>query len=383
MSLGRFTPQRLEQLMNILFLVKLLKFVLFFLAVSGVLVLATNSAYAVCSIDPNNPPVSCDNSIGTLDYPKTPDEIIPAPLKQMTLGIKLAHIICDDEHYPAWNVHYKPSCIFPDSEGSLLKRGWAKLRLLLPAGPDPIKELEITGQNEMSYRITGNLIYNDDVYPLANDRIRGIAWEYSQKYHPGEKFLEYSIPTVQTFNRIEEKVEFDLLEWGNYSDCWNLRLRIIDVQNNPVYEDNSTKYCQEPDALPGTFHKYSMGKDLEEFVCPRPGYYRIEVSNGEVFPPHILQNFVCLEYKPEPEPLLKTDPNPEKISDRRVTVKGEIADQICSITGGDCPSFYYGNPQSDGSIMIGITNSESGKEKRYMFLIRNDTLSYTIRENEN
>jgi hypothetical protein len=63
----------------------------------------------------------------------------------MTLGIKLAHIICDSERCPVWNIHYQPACFFPDSKGTLLPRGWAKLRLLLPVGPDPIKELEISG----------------------------------------------------------------------------------------------------------------------------------------------------------------------------------------------------------------------------------------------
>jgi len=63
----------------------------------------------------------------------------------MTLEIKLAHIICDSERCPVWNVHYKPACIFLDSEGTLLTRGWAKLHLLLPVGPYPIKELEIRG----------------------------------------------------------------------------------------------------------------------------------------------------------------------------------------------------------------------------------------------
>jgi len=271
----------------------------------------TPNSYATCVLDPNNPPVSCDGTIGALDYPKTPEGLIPAPLKQMTLGIKLGHIICDAEHYPAYNVHYKPACVFPDSEGTLLTRGWAKLRLLLPAGPDPIKELELTGQNEMSYRITGNISYGDDMHPLGNDRIREIAWEYSQKYHPGKQYLEYSIPSVPPHNSVEEKVEFDLLEWGNYSDCWNLKLRIIDVKNNPVYEDNSIKHCLDTDGIPGTFHSYSTGEDFEEFVCTRPGYYRIEVSNGNIFPPQILQNFVCLEYKPEPEP----EPEPEPMSD--------------------------------------------------------------------
>ena len=356
-----------------------MKFFIIFLSVFALFAITQSQAYAICVLDPDDPPVSCDGTIGTLKYPKTPDELIPSPLKQMTLGIKLAHIICDEDHYPTWNVHYKPVCIFPDSEGILMKRGWAKLRLLLPAGPDPIKELEVTGQNEMSYRIMGNLRYDDEVPPLSYERIREIAWEYSQKHHPTERYLEYSIPSVQNYYHLGEKVDFELLEWGNYSDCWNLKLRIIDVQNNPVYEDNSVKYCLEPDGVPGTFHSYSMGQDFEEFVCEMPGYYRIEVSNGQIFTPQILQNFVCLENKPEPEPLLE----PEERFEGTVKVEGEMAENICKIVGGDCLSYYIGNPQPDGSIMVGFTLSDTMTEKQFVFLIKNGTLSYNINENEN
>ena len=341
----------------------------------------------MCMYSPDTLPI-CDDYIGLLDYPRTPEALIPPPLKQMTLGIKLGHVICDDDHILTYNNHYKPACVFPDSENSLLIRGWAKLRLLLPAGPDPIKELELTGQNEMSYRITGNVSYGDDVPPLSHDRIREIAWDYSQMYHPGEQYLEYSIPSIPSYNHVEETIEFELLEWGNYSDCWNLKLRIIDVKNNPVYEDDSVKYCSEPDGIHGTFHSYSMGKDFEEFVCPHVGYYRIEVSNGGIFSPQILQNFVCIEYKPEPLPEPKPkqitpSPESEKTPDGTVKVEGEMADKICEIVGINCPLYYFGNIQEDGSVMVYITSSDTVKEKQFIFFIKNNTLSYEIKENEN
>ncbi|WP_428325414.1 serpin family protein [Nitrosopumilus sp.] len=268
----------------------------------GIFVILQNHAYATCAIDTDDPPVSCDGKIGILDYPKSPEQLIPSPLKQMTLGIKLGHVICDSEHHLAYNIRYEPACVFPDSESSLLTRGWAKLRLLLPAGPDPIKELELTGQNEMSYRINGNLVSGDDKPPLSDERIRDIAWEYSQKHHQDEQYLEYSISSVQHVYNVGDKIELNLLEWGNYSGCWDLKLRIIDVQNNPVYVDDSIKHCSETDEMSGTFHSYLTGKDFEEFTCPHPGYYRVEVSNGNVFYPQILQNFVCLDPEPGPKP---------------------------------------------------------------------------------
>jgi len=291
-------------------------FVILFL-ILGVFVILQNPAYAICTPDPNDPPVACDEKIGTIDYPKSPEQFVPSPQKQMTLGIKLGHVICDSEHHLVYNIRYEPACVFPDSESSLLTRGWAKLRLLLPAGHDPIKELELTGQNEMSYRINGNLVYGDEKHPLSDDRIQEIALEYSQKYHPSKQYLEYSISSVESFYDVGNKIELNLLEWGNYSGCWDLKLRIIDVQNKPVYEDNSVKHCSNTDEMSGTFHSYMMGKDFEEFTCTHPGYYRIEVSNGNVVSPQILQNFVCLDSEPGPES--DTDVHQEKLMDENST----------------------------------------------------------------
>jgi len=222
------------------------------------------------------------------------ETIIPPPLKQMQIGIKLGHIICDEDKIPTWNVHYKPACVFPDSENKLLKRGWAKLRLMLPASGDPIKELEWTGQNEVTYRILGNLRVGDEPPPSTLDEKRAIAWEHAQKYHPGERFLEYSIPTSGMYHfNLGEKIQFEIMEWGNYFECWDLNVRIFNTNNDILYKDTLNKGCLEPDGKPGWFSSYSVEKD-SEIICEKPGYYMIEVSNGEIFPPTILQNFVCL-----------------------------------------------------------------------------------------
>lgn len=70
-------------------------------------------------------------------------------------------------------------------------------------------------------------------------------------------------------------------------------------------------------------------------------------------------------------------------NEKRVIIEGEMADQICSITDGECPSYYIGNIQEDGSVMVGITISNTVKEKQFIFFIKNNTLSYEIKENEN
>jgi hypothetical protein len=60
-----------------------------------------------------------------------------------------------------------------------------------------------------------------------------------------------------------------------------------------------------------------------------------------------------------------------------------MAEEICVIMGGGCPSYYVGNVQEDGSVMVGITISNTTKETQFLFFIKNGTMSYdkTIYEN--
>lgn len=64
------------------------------------------------------------------------------------------------------------------------------------------------------------------------------------------------------------------------------------------------------------------------------------------------------------------------INENRVTIQGQMAEQICAITGGNCPPYYIGNPQEDGSVMVGMTFSDGTQERHIMFFIKNETLSF-------
>ena len=244
---------------------------------------------------------------GTLDrtfYPVPFD--MPSPHKQMKLGIKLGHVICDKDKVPVWNSHYKPACVFADTESELIKRGWAKLRLMLPASPYPEKEMEWTGRNVMSMMLEGTFSYNSTPVDTLDEKRKAVE-EYSKQYHLGEQYLEYAITPYQYHYNVGDKVQFELLEWGISADCSNLQLRIININDQTVFENNFDRLCIDHDGTYGTFNSYSMGDDFEEFVCDKTGYYRIEVSNGNIFPPTILQNFACLDSEPsspppEPEP---------------------------------------------------------------------------------
>ncbi|MCV0431238.1 hypothetical protein [Nitrosopumilus sp.] len=71
----------------------------------------------------------------------------------------------------------------------------------------------------------------------------------------------------------------------------------------------------------------------------------------------------------------------EDFSDPRIT--GKMAQEICSITGGECPSNYPANVMEDGSKMVGVTiwNAKTNSEKSYVFTIANNTISYKLTEN--
>lgn len=221
------------------------------------------------------------------------NSVIPPPHKQLELGVKLGQIICDKGKIPTWNIHQKPACVFEGSEMTLMNRGWAKMRLILPGSHDPNHEMDITGQNIMSYLLAGSMIEGDKpLETLAEKRDR--VWKYAQEHHPEKTFLEYSIQSSLYHVKVGEKIQFELLEWGNYYDCWDLKVRIFDVNNKTMYENSPSRYCLEPDGTPGTFHSYSFGVN-NDIVCKEPGYYTIQVSNGEIYPPTILKNFACLE----------------------------------------------------------------------------------------
>jgi len=61
-------------------------------------------------------------------------------------------------------------------------------------------------------------------------------------------------------------------------------------------------------------------------------------------------------------------------------IEGMMADEICSIIGGECPPYYIGNSQEDGSLVVIVTMSDIEKERQITFFIKNDTLSYEERK---
>jgi hypothetical protein len=59
-----------------------------------------------------------------------------------------------------------------------------------------------------------------------------------------------------------------------------------------------------------------------------------------------------------------------------------MAQEICSVTGGECPPNYIANIQEDGSQVVIVTISDTVHEKQFTFFIKNNILSYDVRENE-
>jgi hypothetical protein len=119
---------------------------------------------------------------------------------------------------------------------------------------------------------------------------------------------------------------------------------------------------------------------------------RCEDLLGDTKYPRPLTFWNCLDYlqrvdNPPPKttavPELESEPTPNDTVGKRIKVEGEIAEQICEIMGGGCPSYYIGNIQDDGSIMVGITISQPSGETFHLFFINDGVLSHEVRENEN
>ena len=248
---------------------------------------------------------------------------------------------------------------YSDTESELIKRGWAKLRLMLPAGPDPVKEMDWTGRNVMSMMLEGTFSYNSTPVNTLDEKRRAIE-EYSEQYHQGEKYLEYSIIPYQYHYNVEDKVQFELLEWGKTSDCSNLQLRIIDIYDQSMFEHILITGCVVTDTPRVIFNSYSMGDYFEEFVCDKSGYYRIVVSNGDVFPPTILQNFTCLDSEPK---LLEITPEPPTISltDRNLIDANNKLREIYQINPSLGPFHFQdvivGHGIEEGSLVVDVLDT--------------------------
>ena len=69
-------------------------------------------------------------------------EIFAAPLKQIKAGVALIDIQCNDGKHVVYKYdRMRTACLTDETEGELLKRGWAVLRLGMPATDDLGRDL--------------------------------------------------------------------------------------------------------------------------------------------------------------------------------------------------------------------------------------------------
>lgn len=66
----------------------------------------------------------------------------------------------------------------------------------------------------------------------------------------------------------------------------------------------------------------------------------------------------------------------KSLSHNSIVLLNYKSDEICSITGEECPLYYIGNHQKDGFVMLATTFSGGIQEKQFVFFIKNETLSY-------
>ena len=60
--------------------------------------------------------------------------------------------------------------------------------------------------------------------------------------------------------------------------------------------------------------------------------------------------------------------------EKTVRLDENLTHQVCSIIEGDCPPYYLGNIQEDGTILVGFVKSDQEKIQHYRILIENETI---------
>ena len=159
-----------------------------------------------------------------------------------------------------------------------------------------------------------------------------------------------------------------------------------DDTNVSVLDDHLTYFAGREDGFFVRMDIY-FDKNYEldhiDFHCYFQQEHQYELPQEDIASK--ISRFDCKEYgstantEQEPTP----EPAPNNISNKRTIVEGEMAEQICEIMGGKCPSYYIGNIQDDGSIMVGITISKNSEEMFHLFFIKDGILSHEVRQNEN
>ena len=228
--------------------------------------------------------------VATLSISKDYIEYIPSPLKQIKSGVALIDVKCNEGKHPVYKYNrMMAACVTDETENKLLSRGWALLRLGLPATDNLSRDLCNSYQGKWlpEYKEC-NLLET----PLQCSLLGGVYNECASACRHDPDFPN----VVCTDNCVEVcSIESSSLE---------------DIKNNPVVEAFYARYAETGESVRSDHVSYSAGNEDDflvrmnlyfddsydlthmKFYCFVGGNLQHEVAQEDIL--NYLQKYHCM-----------------------------------------------------------------------------------------
>ena len=125
---------------------------------------------------------------------------------------------------------------------------------------------------------------------LDDSQKRALVADYNMHARPDQSYLDYYVSGLRESYLIGDHVEFSLVEFGQFTECWDLKVRIQDdMTGTVVYDEAINQGCLMPKESPGTFHTYPI-----RVTCNVNGTFDVVVTNSPAHPDVTkIGTFVC------------------------------------------------------------------------------------------
>jgi len=297
----------------------------------------------------------------------------PPPIKQIKqFGFEPENVKCNSELELIFKINGNPACVKPESITKLVERGWAnsnsesvshsssKVTILDGASIPETQSLE-----PQELRVV--LGYNNTVTWINEDSIVHTIVGGENENPWSTKVMKPGESSSVTFSNA------GIFEYHGDPGPWISGTVIVLPEN---YDEDNLPSSRSYD-----FERMHMTNPCttEQSFCSGVFENSTQIMIQCDFPVHgcpaiNFENYTEIE---------NIKPEPEERFPGTIRVEGEMAEKICEVIGGDCLPYYIGNPQPDGSLMVGFTISDTVTEKQFIFLIKDGVLSYNVTEHEN
>lgn len=300
----------------------------------------------------------------------TRDITWPPPIKQIKLfDFEPENIKCNLGFELVLRINGYPACVKPESIPKLVERGWAKSNSESLPSISKVSILEGASSPENPSLepqvIKVVLGYNNTVTWINVDNMVHTMVGEDNKNPWSTKVMKPGESSSVTFNNA------GIFAYHGDPGPWISGTIIVLPKN---YDENNLPSSGDYD-----FERMSMTNPCTtgQSFCSGVFENATQIMIQCDFPVHGCPA-INFENYTEAE-----NTEPEERFPGTIKVEGEMAQKICKILGGDCLPYYIGNPQPDGSLMVGFTISDTITETQFIFLIKDGVLSYNVTEHEN